>query len=282
MLQYRSPVNSNLGGNEDVDYGDGGDDVMNFEPIKPYANPVERKKKKEMDFSKWAEKELGVNRTRTVRETMEASTRKNGSNKLHPQPKPLLGNLKTEQESVLGNLTEQEFVLGKNDMQIQAGPSPKSLADNVQNEQVSMSLETQIDEENRARLQGMSADEIAEAQAEIMGRLDPALLNVLKRRGEEKLRKQRSPSSDNNEPKISPSSQSGMSHVDTTITSNHTNTAEENGLEQNSGQASLSLWTAWRERVEAARELRFSLDGTVILNGSHQIPKSSKLYYSFI
>ncbi|XP_008236093.1 PREDICTED: transcriptional elongation regulator MINIYO [Prunus mume] len=276
-LPYRNPVNRNLGGNEGVDYGDGGDDVMNFEPIKPYANPVERKKKKEMDFSKWAEKELGVNRTRTVRETMEASTRKNGSNKLHPQPKPLLGNLKTEQESVLGNLTEQEFLLGKNDMKIQAGPSPKSLADNVENEQVSMSLETQIDEENRARLQGMSADEIAEAQAEIMGRLDPALLNVLKRRGEEKLRKQRSPRSDNNEPKFSPSSESGMSHVDTTITSNHTKTAEENGLEQNSGQASGSLWTAWRERVEAARELRFSLDGTVIFNGFHQIPKSSNV-----
>ncbi|XP_021800043.1 transcriptional elongation regulator MINIYO, partial [Prunus avium] len=189
----------------------------------------------------------------------------------------VLGNLKTEQESVLGNLTEQEFVLGKNDMQIQAGPSPKSLADNVRNEQVSMSLETQIDEENRARLQGMSADEIAEAQVEIMGRLDPALLNVLKRRGEEKLRKHRSPSSDNNEPKASPSSQSGMSHADTTITSNHTKTAEENGLEQNSGQASGSLWTAWRERVEAARELRFSLDGTVILNGFHQIPKSSNV-----
>ncbi|TQD96299.1 hypothetical protein C1H46_018065 [Malus baccata] len=288
------PVNSKLGGEEDGGEGDDEDDedVMDFEHIRDFAIRVERKKKKDMDFSKWAEKELDDNSSRTLRETMEFSTRKIESNKLHSRQKnehvSALGNSKIEQEFVLGNSkSEQESVLGNskseqesvfNNMEIEADMNANSMPDNIRNEQGgSVSLEAQIDEENHARLQGMSADEIEEAQAEIMGRLDPALLQVLKRRGEEKLRKQRSPSSDNNEPKASSSSNSGPSHVATKITSNDTQTSVKDRLEQNSGKASGSLWSAWSERVQAVRDLRFSLDGTVIINGFHQISQSSNL-----
>ncbi|KAM1483174.1 hypothetical protein TB2_034606 [Malus domestica] len=288
------PVNSKLGGEEDGGEGDDKDDedVMDFEHIRDFVIRVERKKKKDMDFSKWAEKELDDNSSRTLRETMEFSTRKIESNKLHSRQKnehvSALGNSKIEQEFVLGNSkSEQESVLGNskseqesvfNNMEIEADMNANSMPDNIRNEQGgSVSLEAQIDEENHAGLQGMSADEIEEAQAEMMGRLDPALLQVLKRRGEEKLRKQRSPSSDNNEPKASSSSNSGPSHVATKITSNDTQTSVKDRLEQNSGKASGSLWNAWSERVQAVRDLRFSLDGTVIINGFHQISQSSNL-----
>ncbi|XP_050108271.1 transcriptional elongation regulator MINIYO-like [Malus sylvestris] len=278
---HRGPVNSKLGGGQGDEEDD--EDVMDFEHIRDFAKRIERKKKKDMDFSKWAEEELDANSSITFRETMEASTRKIESSKVHSPRKneqeSAFGSSKIERGSVLGNLkVEQESVLGHNNMEIEADMNGKSMPDNIQNEQGgSVSLEAQIDEENRARLQGMSADEIEEAQAEIMGRLDPALLEVLKRRGEEKLRKQRGPSSDSNEPKASTISHSGPSHVATKITSNNTRTSVKDRLEQNSGKASGSLWNAWSDRVQAARNLRFSLDGTVIIDGFHQISRSSNL-----
>lgn len=245
--------------------GDSEDDeaVMDFDLVKPFAKPIVRKKKKDMDFGKRAQMELDENRTSTVRET--SSIRKNSLNQLHHRPNPVGDNLKSEQESVLDS----------SDMQIDV--IPKSPSVGVQEEQVPISLESEIDAENRARLQGMSTEEIAQAQDEIMGRLDPALLQLLKRRGEEKLKKQRTSSSDNNAQKASPSSDNAVSHVATANTSNHTRT---DGLVPISGQAKGKLWNAWSERVEAVRGLRFSSDGTVVT--FNQIPQGSKFYYLFL
>ncbi|KAF5727128.1 putative RNA polymerase II-associated protein 1 [Tripterygium wilfordii] len=113
------------------------------------------------------------------------------------------------------------------------------------NEQKPISLESEIDSENRSRLQNMSAEEIAEARAEIMEKMDPALLNLLKRRGEEKLKKQKS------------------SRADMAIGKK---------LDQFSGNTR----DVWTERVEAVRELRFSLDGDVITNENVQMPDNGK------
>ncbi|GFY89795.1 RPAP1-like, carboxy-terminal protein [Actinidia rufa] len=56
-------------------------------------------------------------------------------------------------------------------------------------------IESQIDAENRAQLQRMSANEIAEAQAEIMERMTPAVIETLRKRGQNKLKKQKESSS---------------------------------------------------------------------------------------
>nr|CAB3468260.1 unnamed protein product [Digitaria exilis] len=48
------------------------------------------------------------------------------------------------------------------------------------------SMEAEINAENMARLAGMSAGEIAEAQAEIINKMNPALVEILRRRGREK------------------------------------------------------------------------------------------------
>lgn len=53
------------------------------------------------------------------------------------------------------------------------------------------SIQDQIDAENHARLQKMSPDEIAEAQAEIMEKMNPTLINALKKRGLEKLKRKK-------------------------------------------------------------------------------------------
>ncbi|XP_022762992.1 transcriptional elongation regulator MINIYO isoform X2 [Durio zibethinus] len=159
---------------------------------------------------------------------------------------------------------------------------------NIGNEQGSMSLESEIDVENRARLKNMSPEEIAQAQAEIMEKMDPALLNLLKKRGQKKLKKQKDSNSDlaanielgirhENESSNAintPNTESNNSKMVTT-SSNITTRGLDNGMEQNVDPVSGSLWNAWSQRVEAVRELRFSLDGTVVENDFVQIPETS-------
>ncbi|KAK3193063.1 hypothetical protein Dsin_024373 [Dipteronia sinensis] len=148
------------------------------------------------------------------------------------------------------------------------------------NEQGSTSLESEIDAENHARLQTMSPDEIAQAQAEIMEKMDPALLNLLKKRGQDKLKKQKCSSSVlptdfdmGNAQKESPSIQDAKGAPQPQLKKDvsHSQSGQDNSDVQRSGQAGGFLWNAWSDRVEAVREIRFSLDGSVI---SHDfVPK---------
>ena len=61
-----------------------------------------------------------------------------------------------------------------------------------------------------------------------------------------------------------------------TTSSNITKSGLDNGMEQNVDPVTGSLWNAWSQRVEGVRELRFSLDGTVVENDFVQIPETSK------
>ncbi|GLT42980.1 hypothetical protein SLA2020_169570 [Shorea laevis] len=150
---------------------------------------------------------------------------------------------------------------------------------NFANEQGSMFLESEIDAENHARLESMSPEEIAQAQAEIMQRMDPALLNLLRKRGSEKLKKQKNLISNmgansdliitqnENQTNITKShsdAESSDSQMATATNSINTKSGPENGVEQNLNPPNSSFWNTWSERVEAVRELRFSLDGTVV------------------
>ncbi|GAB2225198.1 hypothetical protein Drorol1_Dr00005989 [Drosera rotundifolia] len=151
------------------------------------------------------------------------------------------------------------------------------------------SLEGQIDSENKAVLQKMSADEIAEAQAEIRNKMNPKLLEVLKRRGQEKLGKKDSSlgiaakkglDSDgtpvdkhlNQDEKGPEVLESNTSHSPL----NASQTIEsrlDRGTAQNSPQSGGHLWNAWSKRVEAVRDLRFSLNGDVVRTDFGSISK---------
>ncbi|KAF2296802.1 hypothetical protein GH714_003522, partial [Hevea brasiliensis] len=130
----------------------------------------------------------------------------------------------------------------------------------------------------------MSPEEIAEAQAEIMEKMDPALVNLLKKRGQEKLKQQYLSRSDkpiSNElnntlseiqtaksSEISSHVRSDSSDMMTITTSTDTKIGPDNGLVQDSGPHDGYLWNSWSERVEAVRRLRFSLEGSVITDES--------------
>lgn len=146
---------------------------------------------------------------------------------------------------------------------------------------------SEIDAENRDQLASMSPEEIAEKQAEIMQRMDPGLLKLLKKRGLEKLKNQSHSSSvqgsngslfsmqDENqmrEVKKYPNKECTVSQMETAASSTNTNRGSDNDLKQNSDPPNKIIWNAWSERVEAVRDLRFSLDGTVVQDSFDPMP----------
>ncbi|KAL2349125.1 hypothetical protein Fmac_003125 [Flemingia macrophylla] len=151
-----------------------------------------------------------------------------------------------------------------------------SSSNNTRSEQKSGSLKSEIDAENRARIQQMSSEEIAEAQAEIMEKMHPALLKVLQKRGQEKLKQHlilkselgtcsESVNGHVQSPQVEKHlhSEDGISHTVMTPPSKQKLDDEKFGT-KTSTTASSSLWNAWSNRVEAVRELRFSLAGDVV------------------
>ncbi|KAL0303940.1 UNVERIFIED_CONTAM: Transcriptional elongation regulator MINIYO [Sesamum radiatum] len=138
------------------------------------------------------------------------------------------------------------------------------------------SLESHIDAENHAQLAKMSADEIAEAQAEIMAKLNPELINALKKRGQAKVKRQ----------KFSFSEITGVEAEDTQheknlsdLTTNSYNSISDKPVEKvpqdtpkvegdksfsNTSPKNRGLWDAWSKRVERVRNMRFSLGGNII------------------
>ncbi|XP_008448341.3 transcriptional elongation regulator MINIYO isoform X1 [Cucumis melo] len=155
---------------------------------------------------------------------------------------------------------------------------------NIKGDDAFLTLKSQIDAENRARMQKMSPEEIAEAQAEIMEKMSPALVKALKMRGEGKL-KQGSSKPDvssnyelGNLQKESRIDGNGSSNKENGVTSVKTTLKDtKSGLQDVSVQkidSGSSIWNAWNERVEAVRSLRFSLEGNLVESYSFQQSKN--------
>lgn len=119
--------------------------------------------------------------------------------------------------------------------------------------------EGSISADNNALLQKMSHEEIAEAQAELFEKMDPALLTLLKKRGQDKLKNPKhslpeGPSlrPDIHSPQDQPVAPSPPSSQVTAIP------------KETSVAAQGVFWDTWTERVESVRDLRFSFDGNVV------------------
>ncbi|KAL3037296.1 hypothetical protein AAZX31_01G058600 [Glycine max] len=343
ILQHWRPLSSK--GNDD---GEGDDNVedeedknfQEFEKVSAFAMPVQRRRKKGLDFRKWKEitrddsSSMGKETEEDVSSFSQTTGKKNkkGSkstykktsssddNVISPMKvdtKPLLDNSdggfinstttmevdtsnkvnhqakvkytrifddKGQNESVPGldqissdRMADYNFGSldlqrpGQTDLTSSMRSCPSS--NSIRSEKESVSLESEIDAENRAQIQQMSAEEIAEAQAEIMEKMSPALLKALQKRGQDKLKKLKS--------EVGTGSDSVNGHVQSPQDAKHLHT--EDGITQTviappskeklddekistktSTTASSSAWNAWSNRVEAVRELRFSLAGDVV------------------
>lgn len=260
---------------KDIEEDDGEDeDLTNFEMVAADANPVERKQKKSLDL-RWKElvkdddnvdfrnkkehKSDGNAKSRGVKKELKSTELE--VVKSH-EPKVGNGGIDVVQSSFGNGM--QSTIKSKNttshSRHVGAGVEPGST-----------SMESEIDAENRARLEKMSTEEIAEAQAEIMKKMNPELIKILQKRGQNKMKKESSINSaaigsiaeaysDNTKKKSTSDNAhsmiiTGPDHIQKGLVSKDVPEIKSSAT---------SLWDSWSTNVEAARDLRFSLDGDLI------------------
>ncbi|XP_021903655.1 LOW QUALITY PROTEIN: transcriptional elongation regulator MINIYO [Carica papaya] len=278
-----------VGGEDDEEE----DEFVNSNSISSFANPVERKQKKGLDFSKWKE----LIRGDSSNTTKEGEEDKSNIGKTEKQKKNVGGAFRMTEKNISSDLSIAVVPMEVDDEEHSDSSSFDSVIPKVpikasastmissyistdsRNEQGSVSLESEIDAENRAQLARMSPEEIAEAQAEIMEKMDPALLNLLRKRGRDKLKKQTysSPKVARNDEVHNAQSEIQSNNANTSLGLEHDNSQmttscpakdKNNRLNNNSPHNSASttgtLWEEWSKRVEAVRNLRFSLVGSVV------------------
>uniref|UniRef100_A0A1J3GAH0 RNA polymerase II-associated protein 1 n=1 Tax=Noccaea caerulescens TaxID=107243 RepID=A0A1J3GAH0_NOCCA len=262
---------------------------MNAASVAAFAKPLQRKERKDMELRSWKDMPSGEDPRHERQESRKA-------NKLI-QMIPLSGDSPTTPMDVdnnSNNTSVAEFDMASDDQMIEivseqatlgsqemnaSPPLPvtSSRSNGLGTRHVSSSLESEIDVENHARLQTMSPQEIAEAQAELLDKMDPALLSILKKRGQDKLKKRKHsvPGVSNANQETNNSRTDGhffrsddihsrQGQAVTPSASEAIAIPKERSVVQNSALAQGFLWDSWTERVEATRELRFSFDGNVV------------------
>ncbi|XP_028803506.1 transcriptional elongation regulator MINIYO [Neltuma alba] len=354
---YWQPVNSKT----DDDNNDGSDDnfeddeedkdFMEFDPVKAHANPVQRRNKKGLDFSRWKEfiqednsplgkkpeermlhsrqpreKKMDGEQGKTADKGTSSSADTGITTFMEAQAKPqsyssdsgIINSVSPMELDNSRKLDLQEstkdariydveeaskYEAGSNQVNSKRMPDDSfgsldvlsraeqnsltsrmdscSTSDKFVNEPISMTLESQIDAENQARIKQMSAQEIAEAHAEIVEKMSPALLRLLQKRGEEKLRKKSNlvleagtghESVNQHAENVNDAKSSLLAKNDVSSTleppleNKEKMLDDEDNMTKTSTTGSSSSWNAWSDRVEAVRELRFSLAGDIVEN----------------
>ncbi|PIA29792.1 hypothetical protein AQUCO_05800102v1 [Aquilegia coerulea] len=264
---------------EGVDYDQ--DEDFAFNPIAKFANPIKRKQKKNLDFSKWKELVSQGNQLERDEGMENVENIHNGRKVEH-----IDNSMDIEVKEV-----NREPAISKDNTRVDESMHDLDSRHEVRipQERDEMSLQSQIDAENRAHLQQMSTEEIVEAQSEILEKMKPGLIEILKKRGRNKLgSKPKTVTSD-----VENGSQLGTSYKENPINQHmESNIQLEDPKTQHISElkssnitddvaitggmktldATSNKWSAWSRRVEAVKTLRFSLDGNVLEKDSLQIP----------
>lgn len=124
------------------------------------------------------------------------------------------------------------------------------------------SLAAEINSENMARLAGMSAGEITQAQADILNRMDPTLVEMLRQQGKERSGGKKGGGKDKGGEISRPGKTARTMPGDWLMVTEH------------SGHS----WKAWSERVEWIRLCRFALDGDILGFKSFQEQQDGTLF----
>lgn len=331
ILQHWHPLNSKGGydhgnGDSDNDIEDEEDAAfMGFEKVAAFANPIQRRKTKGLDFGKWkqitqddkssfgrdlendvtassqttrkkknahgdkiTDKKISTYSDGSVFESMEMDLKPqldesdgifiNSATSMELDTSNKVDNHKKVDHAITYNdKKEEEFAAERNQVfpDRMTDHSSTSQKNYFIHDQEPTSLESEIDSENQARIQQMSAEEIAEAKADIVEKISPSLLKVLQKRGKEKLKKSNSFKSEVGTVAESVNQQvqntqgkrlqteDGISHT-VVVPPSKKQLDDKNVSGKTSTTTGSSSWNAWSERVEAVRELRFSLAGDVV------------------
>ncbi|KAK9666737.1 hypothetical protein RND81_14G207500 [Saponaria officinalis] len=297
-----SQVVAGVGGIDVVGNDDDGEeenDLANYEPLAEFAKPIEKKKKKGLDLSQWKEA-LRSDTVSHIQKDSDKNIRKGEERQMihdHAIRNTEKNRFDNELSMDIDNnnhspsdLRDSQLVRSAyNDVDMgfedcsstdmvsteEKNPSLTFGRSIVGDEQGHMSLESQIDAENRARLDRMSPEEIAEAQEDIKNRINPELLNLLKKRGIKKLEKKASSGLSTNcvdvlkrADRIEGENGPSVSTLLPETQNNPILPTKPNEDVQNSLSKGSNVWSTWSKRVEDVRNLRFSLDGNVIEGNS--------------
>ncbi|KAK4477255.1 hypothetical protein RD792_016469 [Penstemon davidsonii] len=265
---------NNYGDGDDVDGEGDREDFDGMDLAANVANPVPRKEKKGLDFGKWQEK-MKINGNSGLSEKKNETERtshgghaKEQSMTVNNKVSAVSEEIKEQSRGSLYNIGSRKEIHTVSEIERKPiSHMDSSFAARKLVGEEDGGIESQIDSENRARLLQMSADEIAEAQAEIMAKLNPELINALKKRAQAKVKRQKFSDSEQSEKNLSTvtaDSDRTSSHDSVKNVAGEAQTEEGNKASVNTGKENCSLWDAWSKRVESVRGLRFSLDGSVI------------------
>ncbi|CAN8276799.1 unnamed protein product [Cochlearia groenlandica] len=291
---------------EDEEEEEEDESLINADSVAVFAKPLQRKEMRTMELSRWKDMLSGDDTISTCNRRESRKTNKVEVRELSvassdaattPMDVDSHNTLRFDMSSDQRDSVSEEAMLIENirsQERVSCNGSPSlhvasSSSNGLGTIQASTSFESDIDEENHARLQTMSPDEIAEAQAELLEKMDPALLSILKKRGQEKLKKRK-----HSVPEVSNANEetenlktnghfvrtdihSQQGQASTPSASGVTEIPKEKSVVQNSVTAQGFLWDKWTERVEASRELRFTFDGNVVKNDVSVAESGEKL-----
>lgn len=300
-----SPNVSQFGDGLDDDNEDD-TDPTDYHPIADFAKTIQKKNKKGLDFSKWREFGPSNNNVSSIHGSNKINSVKTGVEKQNFNQEAVkiidqetMGNEPSTEIDVnndfasylcgalsmpamaVDTITEpiKSVAMGvdrSNESSLSESNKSEALLDNASGRLESnsigyrggeMSMESQIDAENRALLQKMSPEEIAEAQTEIRNRINPELLKILKKRGLQKSEKQKNSLVDAEADKLVTKGEKEL-FVPESPSLKDAEKSSDDGVTTSLISKSGSLWDAWSKRVEGVRILRFSLDGNVIEGSS--------------
>ncbi|CAD6334672.1 unnamed protein product [Miscanthus lutarioriparius] len=249
-------------------YGAGDDemdmDETDYHPVAAAAaGPVRRKEKKGMDFSQWrgvaaTGRGLEGGAMRLDSGGLEGGAMQLDSGNAREGPGAVLSVSDVVSKKPMSQAESRDELVKAGEVRNSA-----SQAESMDLDGRESSIEAEISAENMARLAGMSAGEIAEAQADIVNKLNPALVEMLRRRGREKSRGTKDVGKDKGLENSGPQKTKSATPEDWLTAGEH------------SGHS----WKAWSERVERIRSCRFTLDGDILgFQYSHEQQDGKKMH----
>lgn len=264
-------------------------DETDYDPISAFARPIDRKKKKGLDFSRWRNFASQSDYAEPTEEKQTSSTTFSLCADAFEEvvsgpsePAMAVKRAKSSSDVACKNGDSEMHFLQSNGVELSEVAEEK-LDNNGWDTEMLMSnregFESTMEDihtENLARLKQMPPEEIADAQAEIIGKMNPAMVEMLKKRGQEKL---------SNRKVIASGQEKGSHLVENGKKSRKDNVANgppSQGTKStrmaavhldwvSGGQVNSNSWKIWSERVEKVRELRFTLEGDVLNADSFQV-----------
>ncbi|KAH0449329.1 hypothetical protein IEQ34_023129 [Dendrobium chrysotoxum] len=275
-------------------------DETEYAPLSAFANPIERKEKKGLDFSR------PRNFVSRGDSAVPKSTEEKNKKILSTSFSPCCDD--TFEESVQGSsvkrvkpsthLVRQNDEPGmqfsqSNGMELAAGGTEKLGDDDWETEMLMLNRQgfgstmEDIHAENVARLKQMSPEEIEDAQKEIVGKMNPAIVEMLKKRGQKKYGSREGIASGQEKGDQNMFSDYLVESGKNLGKNNAGNEPSSQGVKVtgmtashagwvSAGQVKSNSWKIWNERVEKVRELRFTLEGDLFDVDSYQASSGCK------